>query len=944
MNRKKLLEHLEARAKDLAVLDDKWREFKAENTYLTYRIKQKFIEALSLLKTGINIPWYYRIYLKLFYRSRFNDVRIAILEQDILHYNEHFVRSRLEACRSFFDGRDDGLKYPLDPDQRLAVIRDDFHNLVIAGAGSGKTSVLTSRIAYLVRRRDRINPDRILALAFTNVAADEMKSRLKRDFKIDISISTFHSLGRRILKDELGYKPRLLFNGSERKKNDFIRRLFTEVISESRFQQLLIEYLAYHDEQEVTADSFEDQVLYYKYMRNKKYTTLNDINVKSISERDIGNFLFLHSIKFEYEPVVDWVDHDDSDDRDYRPDFYLVDHDVYIEHWGLNKSMQVPQWFTKTSEEYLKQREWKIEQFKKHGKTLIETWDYERHGGTLIDNLKKKLEQAIPGIKFTPLTYMELIQKTNQFRVKSGEIASLIVSFISTAKSNFLTVDDIAKRVNSKNYSRKQRIFGEIALAVYRRYQSWLKENDVIDFDDMINQAVILVRKQPEKYREMYDHVLVDEFQDISYQRMELIKLFVNPNSNTKLFCVGDDWQSIYQFTGSDVRFFIDFKQYFPNPAVTVLKRNYRSTSAIVRMSNDLIARNKFQLRKEARSTGELGLQPIFFELSRHFGRHVKNRIVHYYQLIRFLLGNGVKPADIMVLSRFKNNVHELEIYCGANGIPTEDEHGGVKFWTVHKSKGSESTHVIIIDVISGLYGFPCEIQDSSVLEMARRLKSQGYIEEERRLFYVALTRSKKFLYLFSVEDSESLFLHEISKHLIKIHVDSKHLWDQAIPNLLDPYLKRRYPEKPVFCPECGKVLKKRAGTFGKFLGCTGYPKCRFTFDLENPDARMQSPGLVPAYHANSMERTPTRQMNLLYCPRCGNPLTPRNGKYGIFLGCSRYPSCTFTFNPSPRPRKRVSCPQCGGYIVGRHERSKVFLICSNYPRCNFIVDISKKS
>ncbi|GAG83755.1 unnamed protein product, partial [marine sediment metagenome] len=120
---------------------------------------------------------------------------------------------------------------------------------------------------------------------------------------------------------------------------------------------------------------------------------------------------------------------------------------------------------------------------------------------------------------------------------------------------------------------------------------------------NLINLAVELTNKEPKKDINRYEHVLVDEFQDISYQRLELIKCFVNENSNTKLFCVGDDWQSIYQFTGSDVRFFVNFKDYFPNPEITYLNSNYRSSQTIVGMSNELIANNKKQITKETRST-----------------------------------------------------------------------------------------------------------------------------------------------------------------------------------------------------------------------------------------------------------------------------------------------------------------------------------------------------
>lgn len=122
---------------------------------------------------------------------------------------------------------------------------------------------------------------------------------------------------------------------------------------------------------------FEDKEEYYKYMRNKKYTTLNNLVVKSISERDIANFLFLHNINFEYEPLVDWVDASEED-KEYHPDFYLLEYHIYIEHWGLNENFEVLEWFSISSEEYRRNRERGLSQFKEYQKILIETWEYER--------------------------------------------------------------------------------------------------------------------------------------------------------------------------------------------------------------------------------------------------------------------------------------------------------------------------------------------------------------------------------------------------------------------------------------------------------------------------------------------------------------------------------------------------------------------------------------
>jgi len=906
------------------ILEKSWQDFIKKDTYLISDEKGRFFSKMDQLAKFPRVSFFkfkQRKVIKQFKRV------LEDLASEIKSYNDYFIKDRLRNYRSFFEGHDDKLKYPLDKNQRLAVIKDDKHNLVIAGAGSGKTSVISSRIAYLIRRKDKVDAEKILALAFTRVAADEMKERLKKNYGIEIDISTFHALGRSIIEEELGHKPKLIFDGNQRKIYDLIEKLFRDVLKVEKFQKILIEYLAYHSEQEIQPESFENKTEYYKYMKNKKYSTLNDISVKSISERDIGNFLFLHNIKFEYEPLVGWVD-ESEEDKEYHPDFYLPDYNIYIEHWGLNKNNQVPNWFTKTTEEYLQLRAWKLEQFKTHNETLVETWDYERLSEELIPNLKEKLKIVIPKIEFNPLDYDELIEKTFEFKEKRNEVINLVGNFIKISKCNFFSVSDIGERIRAKKYSKKQKLFGELALEVYKKYQEYLNNESRIDFNDMINLAVELTKKEPEKYINRYDHVLVDEFQDISYQRLELIKCFINENSNTKLFCVGDDWQSIYQFTGSDVRFFVNFKDYFPNPEISYLNSNYRSSQTIVGISNELIANNKKQIPKETHSAHDIGMQPVFIDFTSSFSFNPKIQFENIYNLIQILLDDGVEAHEIMVLSRFNKYLKDLEIFCGARGVPTESEHGGVRFYSAHKSKGSESQHVILTDMTSGLYGFPCEIQDSSVMELAKRFESDGFIDEERRLFYVALTRSKKFLYIYSMEQNNSMFLNEINPYLMRLRLDTTKRWDEGLSDYMKSFIKGILPKTPISCPNCDSFLVKRTGKKGNFLGCSRYPKCNFTLNLEELSDRYGDKEIL------TIDSLPK------FCDQCGKHLAIRKGPYGGFLGCTGYPKCKFTFNLSDD--NLVICPSCRSPLIVRKGQYGMFLGCTNYPKCKFSIDSKK--
>ena len=746
-------------------LEEEWGIFIPQNTYLVFSHKQKFLTAINnLLKFSIR-SWLKRRKIK---NEREKATNLKHLVEE---YNTKFILQRLQEHEIFFSGEQDSLGYSLSEEQRLAIIKDDQHNLVVAGAGSGKTSVLTSRVVYLTRRKDKVDKEKILALAFNKNAVIEMEKRLRNVYKTDTEISTFHSLGFTIIHQETKKRPRVLFDGDAFKQRELITSLFQKELQDRPYQKVFLTYLAFHSQPEVKRESFERKKEYFKYMRSLRYRTLNGINVKSISERDIGNFLFMNQIKFIYEPFVEWVTKDDKD-KDYRPDFYLPEYKIYIEHWGLNREHKVPQWFTQTSEEYLQKREWKLTQFRIHQKILVETWDYERIEGSLLPNLQNKLAAISPLIEFIPLTYEELVRKTNDFRGHKNEISKLITSFIRTAKCNFYTIAEIEKKVSSKQYSKKQQVFGRLVIAVFKKYQEHLTTEGKIDFNDMINMAVNLVKNNPENYLNQYDHILVDEFQDISHQRKELLRGFVNQQSNTKLFCVGDDWQSIYQFNGSDVDLFVNFERSFPHPEINFLETNYRSTSTIVDMSNQLIGNNKNQFKKIMRSHHQEVSKITVFEFAESFLYNFRARLTNVVGFIQSLLTKNIKPSEIMVISRFRNNLKELEIMCGAEGIPTEVRRGGIRFCTAHSSKGLEANHVIILDVNSGLYGFPCEIQDSSVLEIAKRYKIRGFIQEERRLFYVALTRSKEHIYIYTVQGHNSVFLDEIKNYVTREFIE----------------------------------------------------------------------------------------------------------------------------------------------------------------------------
>jgi DNA helicase-4 len=732
-----------------------WALFEKRQTYLTSREHSFFFNALKSHRPS-SFPFFIRLLLDETHKRMLEEQKIQAsqLEECLNTYNATFVEQRLRDYRSLFDGADDHLRAALDPEQRQAIVVDDLHNLLVAAAGSGKTSVLTTRIAYLVRRTDAVAPAKILALAFNRSAAKEMKERLKKNFHIDLEVTTFHAFGYRILKEN-GVQGREV-----QETEKLVDVLFSQLIQSSqRLERLFIEYLCKYLQDELQEVDFQTKEEYYQYMRSQRYLTLSGIQVKSLAEKEIANFFFMHGIACEYERQVPWLS------QRYRPDFYLPEFDITIEHWGLDRNGQTAPWID--AQRYRQTRLWKLEQFRVRRKILVETWDYERSEGTLIEHLKQSLQEVCPAQQFHPLSYTDLVHKVYaRQQDRAREVKKLIATLIAHAKSHFLTPEQLEHRLLTLSIKPKTRHFGEMALLVYQEYERYRDENQWIDFNDMINQAIDQIRAKPERYAQRYEHILIDEFQDISHQRLTLIKCLVNENTTTKLFCVGDDWQSIYQFAGSDVSFFVDFEASFTQPAVNFLSTNYRSASNIVEASAHLIAFNRYQREKQVRAVNTAKGPIRVFLLPQGQTLHAFSiaQAQHVFVTIQGLLKQGIRPQEIMVISRFTKPLRDLERLFQQDG--DRRTYNNIRCLSVHKSKGSEASHVFLLSVISGVFGFPSEMHDDSVLEIVTPGRTRATIfEEERRLFYVALTRAKEHLYIYTQKGAESLFLHEIAPY-----------------------------------------------------------------------------------------------------------------------------------------------------------------------------------
>ena len=340
------------------------------------------------------------------------------------------------------------------------------------------------------------------------------------------------------------------------------------------------------------------------------------------------------------------------------------------------------------------------------------------------------------------LSYEDILKSNNLVILKNN-----IISMIKMIKCNNLSIYKI-KRIRNSCISNEDKIFYYFVLSIYKIYQEELFSERKIDFDDMIIYARDLVKKRG--FRRNYKYILIDEYQDISKIRFELI-LEILKNTNAKLMCVGDDYQAIYGFSGSNLNIFLDFFKYFPNGKRIDIKNTYRNSYELIHTSLKFIKRNPYQLKKSIHAKF-LFKYPIVLVYYDDFKKS-------YNDLFNYLYLEDEKK--VLVLSRYNKDLEEVK-KIDHTGIET-------RYLTVHMAKGLEEESVVLIKFSNDYLGFPSKIENNRLLSLINDSDEDIPYAEERRLFYVALTRCKKRIYILVPRDNPSIFLKEIRSSCVEL-------------------------------------------------------------------------------------------------------------------------------------------------------------------------------
>lgn len=387
-------------------------------------------------------------------------------------------------------------------------------------------------------------------------------------------------------------------------------------------------------------------------------------------------------------------------------------------------------------------------------------------------------------------------------------------------------------------------------------YEAGLKRAGKIDFADMIGQATKIVQSGflPTKYR----YIIVDEFQDISFGRYAFIEA-IKDKAHAKIFCVGDDWQSIYRFSGSDVDFIARFALHFGYSKILKIEKTYRFSQQLISVVEPFIMANPSQLKKQMRSDKILS-KPV------RLVRYQKDMLGALNHAVDEIIAKYGDQGSIALLMRNSFDADFLKEAKGWNAVSYSEQrakefvyegHTNLKIFTitVHSAKGLEADNVILINAENKRVGFPNKIADDTLLQLVLSHKEQFDYAEERRLFYVALTRTKNCSYILTPDENPSVFISDIIK----------------APELetLFPVGEKLTSAAPI-CPVCqkGHLLLRTGPDEKQFVGCSMFPMCTNTYDDTS----------VLKY--------------AIRCRNCGGYMVHRRSTYGVFVGCSNFPHC----------------------------------------------------
>lgn len=724
-------------------------------------------------------------------------------------HNEIVTNGILEKHKDFFDNC---LKYPLDKQQRRSIVSEEDNCLVVSSAGSGKTSSIIGKVKYLTEIK-HVSSGKILLISYTNKAAAELTERIATP---GLKGYTFHKLAIDIIAKATGEKPSICDN-----TDSLFVNIYRNLLEESSFKKNVVEYFIQYSGNETQQEEQEREEREKLSVKKKPQLKAmfpdmdgKTILVRSKQEQTLCDILASFGIKFRYEEPYEHQLADEMHSQ-YRPDFSIYFEEdglvkrIYLEHFGVDEHSLVPGWFAKeknisyeeANQLYNDGITWKRAAHEKFGTKLLVTSSADFQHSDIREKLKELLDAAgVPIQEKSEEELYDLILPKGSKQEKA--FIRLLSTFVTLAKSSCKSFDEIIRQAKIANDKRSKFIIKKIFFPVYEKYSEELRSRNQIDFTDAILRATDLY---PLSNAPGYEYIIVDEFQDISIDRYNFLKALRNGPHPSKLYCVGDDWQSIYRFSGSDMALFNQFPDFFGPTEVKKIETTYRFGEPLISLSSRFIQRNSAQIKKDIRAfSSNIKTELEFLSYDKY----------DYCSIILKILSSIPSDKSIFLLGRYSFDdyflSHKFKGMKEGNQFYYLIGDRKIEFLTVHKSKGLEADYVILLQCNKDTYGFPSQINDHEALNYVLTQSDQFPYGEERRLFYVAITRAKMKTFVLYDKRSPSVFVDEIlhpeevSPDSYAKHPNSNKKWTPAA----ERYLLSLYNE--------GKSIKYIAQKWGE--------------------------------------------------------------------------------------------------------------------------------
>jgi len=703
-----------------------------------------------------------------------------------LHCTEYisFQEYKSEKLKYIQNWVNTNLKSSPDLEQAAAIGTLENHIQVIARAGSGKTSTLVNRAIFL-QKHCGIAPGEMLLLAFNREAAKEMGEKMREGLSLPLQSQnsvphamTFHALAYALVHPN---RDGILFNeldGEQRKSRalqSVIDKYLRHPIFSAKIRDLMMAAFREDWERIISGgyDKIPEEML--RYRRSLIRKGIDGQDYKSYGEKLIANFLFEHNIKYKYGRKFR------SNDINERPSFTIFtgeEQNIVIEYLEIEGEPGY-NGISNERQEYLQQRPtWQF--IESSPKTLKYQVSYQ--GIEVFCALLKDYFEEDLGISCQHLSEEQIWLKIKDRAI--DRFTTLVEGFVQRFRKFSLTSDKLAAIIDKHQcISNIEEQFLNLAKTFYQSYLQRLEVTGEEDFDGLMQKAIEVVASGQTIFRrksrfcdlKSLRYIMIDEYQDFSELFYKLIAAIRKQNPQALFFCVGDDWQAINGFAGSDLRFYQNFHQFFQPSQQLNISTNYRSATSIVDIGNKLMQGLGTPARAHKTTSGIVNIadmssfKPTPTEQENYPGDNITPAIL---RLINKTLKEG---KEVILLSRKNSlpwdvNYTRLQSRTQNSTLPRflklvhsclpEASKKLVTISTAHKYKGSEKKVVIILDAVSSCYPL---IHPNIMFTRVLGDSIESVVNEDRRLFYVALTRAVETLFIVTESKNPSPFLEELN-------------------------------------------------------------------------------------------------------------------------------------------------------------------------------------